>query len=44
SGATTWDDLPEQARAYLRRLEALLETPLASVSVGPGRGQTVRLG
>jgi adenylosuccinate synthase len=43
SGATTWDDLPEQARAYLRRLEALLETPLASVSVGPGRGQTVRL-
>jgi adenylosuccinate synthase len=43
SAATSWDGLPTNARAYLRRLEALLETPLASVSVGPSRGQTVRL-
>jgi adenylosuccinate synthase len=43
SGVTTWDDLPEKARRYLRRLEDLLATDLASVSVGPGRGQTVHL-
>jgi adenylosuccinate synthase len=43
AGATSWSDLPEQARRYLRRLEELLETPLALVSVGPGRGQTVHL-
>jgi adenylosuccinate synthase len=43
SAVTRWDDLPEKARQYLRRLEHLLETPLASVSVGPGRGQTVHL-
>jgi len=42
-GATSWDDLPERARRYLSRLEELLETPLAIVSVGAGRGQTVYL-
>ncbi len=42
-GATSWDDLPERARRYLKRLEELLETPLAIVSVGAGRGQTVHL-
>ncbi|HLZ21062.1 MAG TPA: adenylosuccinate synthase [Ktedonobacterales bacterium] len=41
--AATWDELPEKARAYLRRVEELLETPLAMVSVGPGRGQTIHL-
>ncbi len=39
----SWDDLPEKARAYLRRVEELLETPLAMISVGPGRGQTIHL-
>jgi adenylosuccinate synthase len=43
TGATQWGDLPEQAQRYLRRIEELLETPLALVSVGPERGQTVRL-
>jgi adenylosuccinate synthase len=41
--AEGWDDLPPQARAYLSRLEELLETPLALVSVGPERGQTIHL-
>ena len=40
-GAASWDDLPERAHAYLRRIEELLETPLALISVGPGRGQTI---
>ena len=43
SGASRWDDLPENARRYLRRVEELLETPLALVSVGPSRGQTIHL-
>lgn len=42
-GATNWRDLPMQARNYLRRIEELIETPLALVSVGPGRGQTLHL-
>ena len=42
-GARTWDDLPKQTRAYLKRIEELLETPLAVVSVGPGRGQSIYL-
>jgi adenylosuccinate synthase len=43
SGAGRWDDLPENARRYLRRVEELLETPLALISVGPSRGQTIHL-
>jgi len=43
SGAAGWDDLPENAHRYLRRIEELLETPLALVSVGPGRGETIHL-
>jgi adenylosuccinate synthase len=43
SGASRWEDLPENAQRYLRRVEELLETPLALVSVGPSRGQTIHL-
>jgi adenylosuccinate synthase len=43
SGASRWDDLPENAQRYLRRIEELLESPLALVSVGPSRGQTIHL-
>jgi adenylosuccinate synthase len=41
SSATSWDELPERARRYLSRIEELLETPIARVSVGAGRGQTI---
>jgi adenylosuccinate synthase len=43
AGCTSWDELPDAARRYLGRIEELLETPLALVSVGPGRGQTIHL-
>jgi adenylosuccinate synthase len=39
--ATSWEALPERARRYLSRIEELLETPIARVSVGAGRGQTI---
>jgi adenylosuccinate synthase len=42
-GVTTWSDLPENAQLYLKRIESLLETPIALVSVGPGRGETIHL-
>jgi len=35
--------LPKEARAYLDRLEAIIETPISAVSVGPRRGQTIEL-
>jgi adenylosuccinate synthase len=44
SNATSWDELPERARRYLARIEELLETPIARVSVGAGRGQTITRG
>jgi adenylosuccinate synthase len=40
-GARTFDDLPTAARTYLRRIEALTEVPIAIVSTGPDRGETI---
>jgi len=42
-GVTDQSALPDQARAYLSRLEALLEVPIDLISTGPDRGQTVVL-
>ncbi len=41
--ATAMDDLPRQARDYLRRVEDLCETPIDIVSTGPDREETVVL-
>jgi adenylosuccinate synthase len=41
TGIQNIDELPENARAYLKRLEELVETPIQMVSVGPGRQQTI---
>jgi adenylosuccinate synthase len=41
TGARSIDDLPANARAYVRRLEALTEAPALLVSVGAGREQTI---
>ncbi len=41
--AKTWWDLPETARAYVRRVEQLAGVPVSLVSVGPGRRQTIEL-
>ncbi len=37
----SWEELPQKARDYIRRIEALLQTPIDIVSVGPERGQAI---
>jgi adenylosuccinate synthase len=43
SGVRRYMDLPENTRKYLERIEALIETPIDIVSVGPDREQTIVL-
>ena len=40
-GVTRLDGLPGNARAYLERIEALTGVPIAMVSTGPDRAQTI---
>jgi adenylosuccinate synthase len=42
TGVREWAELPEAARAYLRRLEELTEVPIWYVSVGSRRDQIIR--
>jgi len=42
-GARTFDALPANARSYLRRIEALTGVPIAMVSTGPDRAETILL-
>jgi adenylosuccinate synthase len=41
SGITTYDALPEKAKAYVRRLEELVGAPMAMISTGPERNETI---
>jgi adenylosuccinate synthase len=41
SHARNWDDLPEKAQAYLRRIEELAGAPMQFISVGPERNQII---
>ena len=43
SSATELDQLPPQARSYLKRIEEITEVPLSIISVGPTRDQTIIL-
>jgi len=43
TGVTSFEDLPKQAQAYLRRIEELLGIPVVIFSVGPDRTQTIVL-
>lgn len=43
SSARKFDELPENARKYLKRVEALLKTKISMVSIGPKREQTIIL-
>ncbi|MDT2019007.1 MAG: adenylosuccinate synthase [Planktomarina sp.] len=41
SGARTWADLPAQAIKYVRRIEELIDCPVALVSTSPEREDTI---
>src|SRR5438874_13218805 len=43
TGICTYAALPAAAKKYLQRLEELLETPIAMISVGPQRGKTIQV-
>ena len=38
----SFDDLPENAKDYVKRLEELMKVPITYISVGPGREQTFK--
>ena len=40
-GATSYDELPDNAKAYLSRIEELVGTPIDIISTGPDRDQTI---
>jgi len=42
-GVKTWEGLPKNAQIYLKRLEALCGVPIAIVSTGPERDETIVL-
>jgi len=42
-GARTLEELPANARAYIRRLEELIEAPIDIISTGPDRNETIIL-
>lgn len=41
TGIRSYDDLPENARSYIDRVEELAGTPVEVISVGPGRDETI---
>ncbi len=41
SGVTRFDDLPANARAYLKHVEGLVQVPIEIIGVGPDRSQTI---
>jgi adenylosuccinate synthase len=41
SSARTLEDLPENARAYVKFLEDISGAPMSAIGVGPGRDQTI---
>ncbi|WP_298772819.1 adenylosuccinate synthase [uncultured Shewanella sp.] len=43
AGATSIDQLPQAAINYIKRIEALLETPIDIISTGPDRNETMIL-
>ena len=42
-GARSWADLPAAAIKYIRRIEELIETPVALLSTSPERDDTIRV-
>jgi len=43
SGIRKYNDLPDNTKKYLRRIEEILETPVQIISIGPAREETIVL-
>lgn len=43
TGAKKWEDLPENAQNFIKRVSELVGVPVVTVSVGPDREQTIVL-
>ncbi len=43
SGVRSYEELPDQTKNYLKRIEVLTGTPIDIISVGPGRNETIIL-
>src|SRR5215469_2921074 len=43
AGICSYEGLPTAAKKYLKRLEELLETPIAMISTSPQRGKTIQI-
>ena len=43
SGMKSYDELPENAQKYIKRLEEIIGVRISIISVGPGRDQTIIL-
>ena len=41
AGATTWDELPENAKTYVNRIQELIGCPAQIISTGPNREETI---
>ena len=44
SGCRTWEELPANCRAYVKRFGELVGCPVGTVGVGPDREQTIAVG
>ena len=43
AGVVSWEDLPQNARDYLKRIESIVGVPIDIVSTGPDREETIIL-
>ncbi len=43
SDCKSWDELPERAKDYVRKIEVIMDIPINILSVGPNRDQTIFL-
>ena len=44
SGVRTWEDLPEEAKAYVQMIERAINCPIKWISVGPERESIILRG
>ncbi len=43
SGAKTFEELPKNAKAYVKALEEMSGAPISAIGVGPGRDETIEI-